>query len=61
MNPAEILAGYAAEVVEGHRQRRQPECPSCGSENFLILTRHPSEAWLVECEDCHDRWLEENV
>jgi hypothetical protein len=55
---ARILAEYAAEVVASHRKRLQTLC-SCGSASLTVLTVHPSGASLVECDDCHLRWLEE--
>jgi hypothetical protein len=54
---ARILAEYAAEVVASHRQHRQPAYSH--PESRTILTVHPSGGWLVECDVCHHRWLEQ--
>ena len=54
---ARILAEYAAEVVASHRARRQLACSH--PESRTVLTIHPSDGWLIECDDCHHRWLEQ--
>jgi hypothetical protein len=54
---ARILAEYAAEVVERYRQSRRLTCSH--PESRTILTIHPSGGWLVECDECHYRWLEQ--
>jgi hypothetical protein len=33
-------------------------CDSCGSEDYTVLTRHPSGGLLIECDACHWRWVE---
>jgi hypothetical protein len=71
MNPAEILAGYAAEVVEGHRQKGWVDpvgggstsagstldcCPECWSADTGVLSVLPNNDLLVRCYRCGAEW-----
>jgi hypothetical protein len=52
MNPAEILAGYAAEVVEGHRQQFKVFAPDCHDPRVRAFEDGPRFVCWRGDEDC---------